>query len=145
MGRRSLSSIRGWLSSAFLIAVPCFLALTVYDWIAVFLIDRRVDHLPRSSVLGQDFLQDASLIAVYVVLITPRVSHIVAEYRPHVRRVCLIMLGLGLAWYEVVCASMTRLLPEPPGFWVTVVILFIIPMVLAPWYVRWLRQKLREE
>lgn len=145
MERQSRSSFRRWLSSAFLIAAPCFLALTTYDWIAVFLIDREIDHLSRSSVLGQDFLQDASLIAVYAILITPRVSHVVAEYRSDIRRVCLIMVGLGLAWYEVVCASLTRLLPKPPGFWVTVVILFVIPMVLAPWYVRWLRQKMREE
>lgn len=145
MGRQRLRSFRRWLSTAFLITLPCLFALAAYDWIAVVWFGRTKDHLPRSSVLAQDFLQDVSLIAVYAVTITPRVSRVVAEYRPDTRRLCLIMLGLGLAWYEVMCATITRLLPEPPGFWVSLVMLFVIPIVVAPWYVRWLRGKVREE
>jgi hypothetical protein len=51
------------------------------------------------------------------------------------------MLGLGLAWYAVICAWVTRVLDAPPDLGVSLVVLFVIPMILAPRYVQWLWTK----
>jgi hypothetical protein len=42
------------------------------------------------------------------------------------------------------CAWVTRLLDKPPDLGIGTVVLFVIPIVLAPWYVRWLKTKVPE-
>ncbi len=86
-------------------------------------------------------MQDIGLAATYAAIVTPRVAEVVAAESDSIRHTCLIMLGLGLAWYAVVCAWLTRLLDAPPDLGMSLVVLFVIPMVVSPSYVRWLRTK----
>ena len=51
------------------------------------------------------------------------------------------MLGLDLAWYKVLCAALSRKLAEPPGLVMSLIVLVLIPVLLAPRYVEWLRTK----
>ena len=134
-----------WLSAAFLIAVPCFLALVAYDAVAVFLLHRGAYPTVPMHDLARGVLQDFGLTTVYAVTVTPRVLPVVAPFSAKIRRACLIMLGLGIACYDVICASATRLLGMPPGVAVSVVVLILIPVIVAPWYVRWLATKVSEE
>jgi hypothetical protein len=130
-----------WLSIAGMIAGSCFLGLLFYDWIAVV----ALGHGRYSLVPWRDFAngaaEDLGLTAVYAATVTPRVGMVVSFYSTMARRVCLIMLGLGLAWYEVMCAWVTRQLDTPPDLWGSLVLLFGVPMLVAPWYVRWLKTK----
>jgi hypothetical protein len=124
-----------------MIAGSCFLALLFYDWIAVV----ALGHGRYSLVPWQDFAngaaEDLALTAVYAATVTPRVGPVIFSYSNIARRACLIMLGLGLAWYEVMCAWVTRQLDAAPDLWVSMVLLFWVPMLVAPWYVRWLKTK----
>lgn len=132
-----------WLSAALLIALPCFLALAAYDSIAILAL-RRGEGLVPVHDLMRGLVLDLDLVLVYAVTVTPRILKTVVDYPARARRLCLIMLGLGLAWYEVICAATTRILAAPPDLSVTVVVLFVIPIILAPGYVRWLRTKIGE-
>lgn len=132
-----------WLSIAILIAVPCFVALAVYDSIAI-LVLKRGESVVRAHDLMRGLVLDVDLVLVYAITITPRVIKTVADYPARTRQLCLVMLGLGLAWYDVICAAATRILAVPPDFAIALVVLFVIPIILAPWYVRWLRTKIRE-
>lgn len=128
-----------WLSAALLISIPCFLALFAYDAVAILLFRRGEYQLVPAHDLAPGVIQDLGLVIIYAVAVTPRVIDVVADYPHGTRRICLIMLGLGIAWYDVLCASATRILAEPPGFAVSLVVLFVIPILLAPWYVQWLK------
>jgi hypothetical protein len=132
------------LSTALLIAIPCLLALLAYDVIAVYLLRQGEYRLVPAHDLARGMLQDVGLVSIYAVAMTARVAKVVDGYEERSRRLCLIMLGLGIAWYDVVCAWVTRLLPTPPDFWMSGVVLFVIPIILAPWYVRWLKTKVPE-
>ena len=132
--------MRRWVSVALLIAVPCFLALLAYDWVAVVLGYRAYRLVPWHD-LARGIIQDLGLTAVYAVVVTPRVVNVVVNFPSKARRVSLIMLGLGLAWYDVMCAWVTRLLDTPPDLVISLLLLFVIPIMLAPWYVRWLKTK----
>ncbi len=133
-----------WLSTALLIAIPCVLALFAYDYFAVYLFRRGEYRLLPAHDLARGMVQDIGLASIYAVAVTVRVAGVVDGYQENARRLCLIMLGLGIAWYDVVCAWMTRLLPAPPDFWMSGVVLFVVPIILAPWYVRWLKTKVPE-
>lgn len=128
-----------WLSAALLISIPCFLALFAYDAVAILLFRRGEDQLVPAHDLARGVIQDLGLVIVYAMAVTPRVTQVVADYPRKSRRLCLIMLGLGIAWYDVLCASVTRMLSEPPGFGLSLVVLFVIPIMLAPWYLQWLK------
>ncbi len=128
-----------WLSAALLISIPCFLALFAYDAVAILVFRRGEYQLVPAHDLARGVSQDLGLVTVYAMAVTPRVINVVADYARKSRRLCLIMLGLGIAWYDVLCASATRILAEPPGFAVSLVVLFVVPFVLAPWYVQWLK------
>lgn len=128
-----------WLSTALLVALPCLFALVAYDAVAVVLLRRGEDPLVPAHDLARGVLEDVGLALVYAVTIPPRVLGVVSGFVPSARRQCLVMLGLGLAWYDVLCAWLTRFLVEPPGFVVSLVVLFVIPAMLAPWYLRWLK------
>ncbi|MER3424453.1 MAG: hypothetical protein C4293_15775 [Nitrospiraceae bacterium] len=130
-----------WVSAALLIAIPCLLALLAYDAIAVFVFKRGPYQLVPIYELVRGMIQDVGLTVVYAATVTPRVMGIVTGYPERTRRLCLMMLGLGIAWYEVICAWATRLSKTPPDAWVSIVVLFVVPIILAPWYVRWLRSK----
>ena len=78
---------------------------------------------------------------MYTVTITPRVVNTVAGYPEKARRVSLIMLGLGLAWYAEVCAWVTRTVNAAPDLGVSIVLLFVVPVIVAPWYVGWLHDR----
>ncbi|MGH7229750.1 MAG: hypothetical protein ACREJU_00090 [Nitrospiraceae bacterium] len=134
--------MRRWLSHSLLISIPCLLALVVYDWVAVVAIGQGVYRLVPWHDFARGILQDLGLTAAYAVTITPRVVNVVANYSKRAIRACLIMLGLGLAWYAVMCAWITRALSAPPDLGTSLVVLFVIPMILAPWYVRWLKTKI---
>ncbi|TLY16459.1 MAG: hypothetical protein E6K69_04110 [Nitrospirae bacterium] len=136
--------MRRWVSVALLIALPCFLALLAYDWVAVVVLGYRAYRLVPWHDLARGMLQDLGLTAVYAVTVTPRVAKVVADFPEKARHLCLIMLGLGLAWYDVMCAWVTRLLDQPPDLGIGTVVLFVIPIVLAPSYVRWLKTKVPE-
>ena len=136
--------MRRWVSSALLIAVPCFLALLAYDWVAVVVLGYRAYRLVPWHDLARGIIQDLGLTAVYAVVVTPRVVNVVVNFPSKARRVSLIMLGLGLAWYDVMCAWVTRLLDTPPDLAISLLLLFVIPIMLAPWYVRWLKTKVPE-
>ena len=128
-----------------LIAVPCFLALLAYDWVAVVVVlGYRAYRLVPWHDLARGMIQDLGLTAVYAVVVTPRVVNVVVNFPEKARRVSLIMLGLGLAWYDVMCAWVTRLLDTPPDLAISLLVLFVIPITLAPWYVRWLKTKVPE-
>lgn len=128
-----------WLSTALLIALPCLLALVSYDVVAVMLLRRGEYPAVPAYDLARGVLEDVGMTLVYAVTIPPRVLAVVRGYTSRARRQCLIMLGLGLAWYDVLCAWVTRYLAEPPGFVVSLVVLFIIPVMLAPRYIKWLK------
>jgi len=134
--------ISNWLSIALLVSGPCLLALLVYDAVAVFLLGRGVDRLAPMHDWARGALQDLGLAVVYAVTVPPRVINVVPGYSQVGHRLCLIMLGLGIAWYDVLCAAATRVLAEPPGLALSLVVLFVVPVILAPGYVRWLRSKL---
>ncbi len=130
-----------WLSAALWIAVPCLLALIAYDFVAIYLLATAQPSLVPLHEFARGILQDLGLALVYAVTVTPRVINRVAADAPRARRLTLLMLGLGLAWYDVLCAFATRSLAEPPGILVSLVVLFLIPVMLAPPYVRWLKTK----
>ncbi len=130
-----------WLTVALFIAGPCFLALLAYDWIAVVVLGQGAYRLVPWHDMARGIFQDLGLTVAYTVTITPRVVNVVANYSQKASRVCLIMLGLGLAWYAVICAWATRVLDAPLDLGVSLVVLFVIPMILAPRYVQWLRTK----
>lgn len=133
-----------WLSTAILIAYPCLITLLIYDWVAAVLLTKGPSAGVVWHSLGRDFLEDLGMTAVYALVVTPRVGRIVTDYPASARRPCLIMLGLGLAWYVVICAWLTRQMTEPPGLILSIVVLYVIPAILAPWYVRWIRTKVRD-
>ena len=135
----------GWLAVALLVCIPCSLALFAYDAGAIFLLRRGEYQLVPFHDLAHAMAQDLGLVSVYAITVTPRVITVVASYPSRTRRSCLVMLGLGIAWYDVLCASVTRVLAAPPGFGVSLVVLFVIPIILAPWYVQWVRGWLPEE
>ena len=139
------SRMAGWLSVALPVCIPCVLALFAYDAVAIFLFRRGEYQLVPVHDLARAVAQDLGLVIVYAAGVTPRIMTVVAGYPSRTRRICLIMLGLGIAWYDVLCASGTRVLAEPPGLGVSLVVLFVIPIILAPWYVKWLRSWLPEE
>ncbi len=128
-----------------LIAVPCFFALLVYDWLAVVVFDHQISRLVPWHDFARGLMQDLGLTAAYTLTVTPRVSGIVAAYPDRVQRSCLIMLGLGLAWYEAICAWVTRVLDAPPDVAMSLIVLFVIPVLLVPWYVRWRKGWVQEE
>jgi hypothetical protein len=137
-----------WFSIAAWLAVPCLLALLLYDWAAVVVFGEG-PYRPGQptgyaavawSHLAGGFAQDLALTTIYAVTITPRVVTVVAGYSDKTRNVSLIMLGLGLAWYEVMCAWASRQF-GPPDLGVALVVLFVVPAVLAPSYVRWVKTK----
>jgi hypothetical protein len=130
-----------WLSVALLVAIPCLLALVAYDSVAILLFKRGEYPLFPAHDLARWALQDMSLAILYAITVSPRVATVVATYPAKTCRHCLIMLVLGLAWYEVLCAAQGRRLGEPPGLVMSLVVLVLIPVMLAPWYVEWLRTK----
>ncbi|MGH7254335.1 MAG: hypothetical protein ACREI3_01030 [Nitrospirales bacterium] len=130
-----------WLSTALRLAWFCFLALVAYDTVARLLLGQvPVSPIPAQT-LACDVMLDLGLAVTYSVLVTPRILPVIAPYPARPRRLCLLMLGLGLAWWVVICAFATRELMGPPGILLSLVLLFVIPVVMAPWYVRWLRTK----
>ncbi|TLY20239.1 MAG: hypothetical protein E6K68_08310 [Nitrospirae bacterium] len=131
-----------WLISPLLVAGPCLLALLAYDAVAIFLLGRGENRLAPMHDWAGGALQDLGLAVVYAMTVTPRVINVVAGFPQVTRRLCLIMLGLGIAWYDVLCAAATRVLAEPPGLALSLVVLFVVPVILAPGYVRWLGSKL---
>lgn len=133
------------LWTALLIGVPCLLALLAYDAIAILLFERGTHALVPAHDLSQGLLQDVALTVVYMLLITPRVAGLVRSFPTLARRACLVMLGLGLAWYEVLCAAASRSLSEPPGLLIAGIVLILVPMLVAPWYVEWLKRKIRDK
>ena len=133
-----------WLTAALLIAGPCFLALFAYDAVAIFVLGRGAYQFVPTHDLARGLMQDFGLTCLHAATVTPRVMRVVADYPDNTRRLCLIMLGLGIAWYDVICASATRLLETPPGFWISVVVLVVIPVVVAPRYVGWVKGKVHE-
>ncbi|HJU04825.1 MAG TPA: hypothetical protein VJ692_06690 [Nitrospiraceae bacterium] len=133
--------MRRWLSDALLISLPCVLALLLYDWAAMVVLRHGPPRLVPWHELAEGLMQDIGLATTYAVTITPRVTEVVAGEGDRIRHACLIMLGLGLAWYAVVCAWLTRLLDAPLDLGMSLVVLFVIPMIVSPSYVRWLRTK----
>jgi hypothetical protein len=133
-----------WLSAAWQIALPCFLALLAYDGIAMVL-GREFLRPPLWPELAQNVAQDLALTVIYAAVVTPRILKVVELYSTKARRACLVMLGLALAWYAVVCAWMTRLSRTPPDVVIGGALLFAVPMILAPAYVRWLKTKAPEQ
>jgi hypothetical protein len=133
------------LSVALLISIPCLLALLAYDAVAIFLLRRGEYRVLPAHDFARGLLQDIGLVMVYAVTVTPRIlSRVSSTLSGHLSRpdrISLIMLGLGIAWYDVLCAFVTRMLSEPPDVAIGLVILFVIPILLAPWYLRWLQSK----
>lgn len=125
-----------------LILCSSLVALIAYDTVSFVIMDRGDARLGPAHDLAIGAIEDAGLALVYAMTITPRVTHVITTSAPGTRRACLIMLGLGLAWYEVVCASATRLVTGPPGLVLSLVVLFGIPMILAPWYAGWLKHRM---
>lgn len=139
------TTVPRWLSVALLFAVPCLLALVAYDSVAILLF-KRSEYPPfPAHDLVRGALQDMGLAILYAFAVTPRVAAVVSDYPANTRRLCLIMLGLGLAWYEVLCAALSRKLAEPPGLAVSLVVLILIPVMFAPRYVEWLRTKVAKD
>jgi hypothetical protein len=130
-----------WLSVALLIALPCLTALLAYDAVAVFLLRHDQYRLNPGRDLARAFLQDLGLVAVYAVSVTPRILPTVPETVSRTTAFSLIMLGLGIAWYDVLSAFISRMLPDPPGFAISLVVLFVVPVLLAPRYLRWVQAK----
>jgi Na+-transporting NADH:ubiquinone oxidoreductase subunit NqrE len=93
-----------WLSVALLVAIPCLLVLVAYDAVAILLVKRNEYSLIPAPDLARGALQDIGLAIVYAITVTRRVA-VVSDYPASTRGLCLIMLGLGLAWYEVRCAE----------------------------------------
>jgi hypothetical protein len=137
--------MRRWLTIAALIAAPCFFALLAYDWVAVVALGHGHYRLVPWHDLARGAMQDAGLTAVYAVTVTPRVAKVVADYPESSRRLSLIMLGLGLAWYAVMCAWVSRAMDAPSDLGVSIVLLFVVPIVIAPWYVQWVKTKIPGE
>ena len=136
--------VKHGLSTALLIGVPCLLALIAYDAIAILGLTRAPHALIPAHDLPQGLLQDVGLTVLYMLVITPRVAGMVRSFPPLARRASLIMLGLGLAWYEVLCAAASRWMAEPPGLLIAGIVLVAVPMLVAPWYVEWLKGKIRD-
>jgi hypothetical protein len=142
-------SLPRWLKVALLISIPCLLALLAYDAVAVFLLRRGEYRVLPAHDFARGLIEDVGLVMVYAITITPRVLPMVSlplsptnsEPLSRPARISLIMLGLGIAWYDVLCAFVTRMLPEPPDVTISLVILFVIPVLLAPWYLKWLHTK----
>ncbi len=132
-----------WVTTGLLIAVPCLLALATYDALAILLFRRGAHPLVPGHDLARALLQDLGLTVLYALTITPRVVHLAARYSKRARRLSLIMLGLGVAWSEVVCAAASRVLGEPPGLILSLVILVVIPVLLAPWYLQWVEARVQ--
>ena len=130
-----------WLSAALLIAMPCLIALVAYDAVAVFLLRHDEYRLHPGQDFARGFLQDLGLAVVYALTVTPRLLSILPVCLTRAAAVSLVMLGLGIAWYDVLSAFMTRLLAHPPGAALSLVVLFVVPVLLAPWYFRWLHTK----
>ena len=130
-----------WLRVALLISIPCLVALMTYDWVAFYVLRRGHYRLVPAQDFARGVTADLGLVAVYAVTVTPRVLHALAEPLTRAAQLSLIMLGLGIAWYDVLCAFVTRLLPEPPDLWISLVVLFVIPVLVAPWYLRWVHSK----
>jgi hypothetical protein len=137
-----METMRNRLTGGLFIAGPCFLALLVYDWIAVVVLGQGPYRLVPWHDLARGAIQDLGLTAVYALTVTPRVSKVIADNSERSARLTRIMLGLGLAWYAVICAWMTRALDMSPDLGVSIVLLFIVPVIVAPWYVRWLKTKM---
>jgi hypothetical protein len=129
---------------AVLISGPCLLALAAYDAVAVFLLRQGQYLLVPVHDFARGFLQDLGLALVYGITITPRILPLLAHQPSRPTHYALIMLGLGIAWYDVVSAFATRLFSEPPDMATALVVLFVIPIVVAPWYFRWLQIKAGE-
>lgn len=136
--------LRQGLSTALLIGLPCLLALTAYDSVAILLFDRGTDALTPAHDLSRSLLQDMGLTVLYMSVISPRVVALVRVFPTMARRASLVMLGLGLAWYEVLCAAASRSLSEPPGLLIAGIVLLLVPMLVAPWYVRWLKSRISD-
>ncbi len=135
-----MARIGRWLRAGMWIAATCFLALAAYDAVAVLLLHRGSDVVPAHEWL-QGVTEDAGLAVAYGLLLPVRVLPIVTDYSTAARRACLIMLGLGLAWYEVLCAFATRQLEGPPDLLTSGIVLFAVPFLAAPWYVRWIKSR----
>lgn len=131
------------LSTALYIGLPCLVALIAYDSIAILVLKRGTHSLVSAHDLSRSLLQDVGLTLVYMLVVTPRVAGLVRSFSPLARRACLVMLGLGLAWYEVLCAAASRSLAEPPGLLIATIVLVLVPMLVSPWYVRWLKRRIR--
>src|SRR5690606_37258302 len=123
-----------------LIGLPCLAALVGYDLVAIFVLGRGQARLPAQDLL-RGVLADVGLTAVYAATVTPRIaaSGLLTPPLDRASRLALVMVGLGLAWYEVLCAFVTRWLPEPPDLAVSLVVLFVVPVLLAPRYYQWAR------
>ena len=137
---------RNWaqrLSSALFIGAPCFLALLAYDWAAVVVLGGTGSRIVPWDDLARNAVQDLGLATVYAALITHRVAGTVAGYPDRTRRITLMMLGLALAWYEVMCAWASRQ-AGTSDLGVSLVLLFVVPLVLAPSYVRWVKTKVSD-
>lgn len=139
---------RAWLkhslSTALLLGVPCLVALAAYDAIAILVFRRGAHSLVPAHDLSRSLLQDLGLTVLYMLVITPRVTRLVWSFPSLARRACLVMLGLGLAFYDVLCAAASRSLSEPPGLLVAGIVLVLIPVLAAPSYVRWLKARIRD-
>jgi len=134
--------MRRWLADALLILCSSLVGLIAYDTVSIVIMARGDHRLEPVHELAIAATEDTGLALVYAMTITPRVTHVITTSALGTRRACLIMLGLGLAWYEVVCASVTRLVTGPPGLVLSLVMLFGIPMILAPWYAAWLMRQM---
>src|SRR5919109_2724314 len=94
---------------AVLISAHCFLALAAYDAVAVFLLRQGPYLLVPAHDFARGLLQDLGLTLIYAMTITPRVLPLVPSALTHPTSYALVMLGLGVAWYDVLCAFATRM------------------------------------
>jgi len=120
-----------------LVAVPCCLALSAYDSVASLLFKRSEYPLFPAHNLVRGVLQNIDLAILHAIMVTPRVAPDVGTYPTKTRRHCLIMLGLGLALYEVLWAALSGRLAEPMGLVMGLVVLVLIPMMPMPRDVEW--------
>ena len=74
-----------WLSVALLVAVPCLLALSAYDSVAILLFKRGEYPLFPAHDLARWALQDVGLATLYAITVTPRVAPVVADYPNNTR------------------------------------------------------------
>jgi hypothetical protein len=133
--------MRRWGTVAILIFAPCLLALAAYDAVAVFLLRQGQYALVPVHDFARGLLQDLGLAVVYGLTITPRILPLVADRPSRPTYYALVMLGLGIAWYDVLCAFVTRMFAEPSDAVAALVVLFGIPILISPWYFRWLQLK----